>query len=192
MSGIMLALSGANGAAAGGGGGEVATDTFTGADLSALSANWTVTAGLFKVSGNAISPGQGGGISNAFWNANTFNDRQYSELTMTQYDGGVLLGPGVRMSAGNNGVNCIADNTQMYVNTYASGTETTILGPVTPPTVGQKLRLEADGTTLRIYFNATLAHTLTSVSMPSSGAAGIGGYENGLNTRGDPWAGGNL
>lgn len=198
MSGATVAVIAAQKIASGGGG-QVASDTFTGTDGASLSANWTTNWGSFIINTNAAASNASGASCAAYWNANTLNDRQYAELVAVAQSNGQFIGPAVRMQTGTTAstrtyASAVWDSSNMYVSTFVNDAQNVIAGPITGPGVGVLVRIEADGTTLRVYFDGALGgRTYNSVTgLQTSGRAGLDGYSNGTGTRGDSWACGNL
>lgn len=195
MSGALAAAIAGIYKAAAGGPTQLASDTFTGANGSSLSASWTVVFGAWQIQSNQATPNNVGASSFATWNANTFNNDQYAEVTNARATGsGNFAGVSVRCSLSvRTGASVVWDNSQCYISTWANGTQTVVAGPITPPSVGQVVRIEAQGTTLRVYFDGVLGgRSYTPAGLPASGAPGIEGYNN-SNTIGiDDWKAGNL
>lgn len=194
-----------------------ATDSFTtgtDATLQVYSANWTVTAGTFNVSestdnvwletyGNAL----------AYWNADSFNDNQYSKVTVTtNTTDAICAGPAVRCHA--SAVTCYAvvlgglyymfpddasgmvDKIQIvkFVNGARSWIGT--LGGRASPATGTVVELRATGTstvTLAVYYGGVYQFEETDSSSPiASGSAGMAGFANSVPPRLDDWEGGDV
>lgn len=182
-------------AAGGGGPTQIASDSFTGTNGDSLSTNWTVVQGAWQIQSNAATPNSVGASAAATWNANTFNDDQYAQVTNTAATGsGNYAGVSVRGSTSAfTMTSAVWDNTDMYVSTWVAGAQTVVAGPITAPTVGQVVRIEAEGTTLRVYFDGVLGgRSYTPAGMQSSGRPGIDGYNNSKTIRIDDWSAGNL
>lgn len=164
-------------------------------DGSFPSASWTDHSTTFVVGntgGNCYNTiGNWGG---AFWNADTFGNDQYAEITWGVTDP-TYAGPGVRMSGqdgARNGYALFGDTGTMYLRKWTSGTESGDLQTWTQSccTVGDTYRLEIVGTTLTAYYNGTpLSPTVTDSSI-ASGSAGMFMY--GSSARIDDWEGGNI
>lgn len=179
----------------GGGGGPIASDSFTGTNGDSLSANWTVVQGAWQIQSNAATPNTGGASAAATWNANTFNNDQYAQCTNLAATGsGNFAGVSVRGStAAFTMTSIVWDNTDAYVSTWVAGSQTVVAGPIAAPTVGQVVRIEAEGTALRIYYDGVLgSRSYTPANMQSSGRPGIDGYNNSNTVRIDDWSAGNL
>jgi F5/8 type C domain len=158
----------------------VASDNFNRAGPS-LGANWTVT-GSLSILSNAIQ-GQSAGDNFAAWTANTFNNDQWSQVTVTTITNGG--GPAVRISGGNF-YNCFANGTVILIINQASTHLATLTQTVSN---GDVLRMDAIGTALTCSLNGNIVLSVTD-SGNTSGSAGL--YIN--NSNGmvlDNWSGGN-
>jgi len=173
-----------------------ATDVFTAANGTALqtySASWTINNGAFDIQSNQAHPNHAVNNSLAHWNADTFSDNQYAQITVT--GAGLTVGVGVRMaaSAATGYVFLIEDSSRMSINRWLAGTSVRIGTQInTPiPAVGQVLRLEVTGHTLIGKVNGVTRVT-ASDSQIGSGWAGIIGVLNGATVLLDDWEGGDL
>jgi hypothetical protein len=174
-----------------------ATETFTdtnGTALATHNASWTVNSGSFVVQDNGCCP-TGSGVENlARWNADTFNNDQYSQcVAAILATGGVQAGVAVRVSTSGaeTAYGCYWDNTTAYIFKNVAGTWEQLGATVTPPTAGQLVRLEVSGTTLTLKYDGSTQTTRTDSAI-SSGAAGLAGYSSGGSGYLDDWEGGNL
>ncbi len=173
-----------------------------GTTLSAWSASWTAAATNFVGAGfdDACQPDLSNAFCAAFWNADVFNDAQYSQCPMSvnSFNGG----PAVRMSgSGVSGVQCYflqVTSTEVIVAKRSGGATTTLGAAITKPASGTTIRLEVStvggNAELRVYWASTLQATRTDSSSPIlSGSAGIAGNsasDNEVQFR--TWEGGNL
>lgn len=196
MSGALAAAIAASFKQAGGGGPtQIASDSFTGTNGAGLGANWTVVAGSWQITSNSAQPTAGAASAAATWNANTFNNDQYAQVTAAAATGtGHFAGVSVRGStAAFTMTSIVWDSTDAYVSTWVAGSQTVVAGPIAAPTTGQVVRIEAQGTTLRIYYDGVLGgRTYTPANMQSSGRPGMDGYNNSNTVRIDDWSAGNL
>lgn len=175
-----------------------ATDTFTGANGTALqtySANWTINAGAFQINTNACAPDSVGNECGAGWNADTFDNDQYSQCTLSAKSGSNAhaAGPGVRhANSGATYYGYYADGTTTaYAFKNVGGTWTQLGANFSSPAAGTVLRLEVSGTTLTIKHNGVSQGTRTDSAI-ASGRAGVVGYSASTGMRIDDWEGGNL
>ena len=173
-----------------------ATDDFNRTNANPAGGNWTTLKDLsaIQVSSNTVKGTSG--ESDAIWNADSFGNDQYSQITLVTNDNdGWRWGVLVR-GAG-------ASATTAYVlraNTWSAegcGLSSWVAGSLSLlQTVSQiigagtVIRLEAQGTTLRIYDDGVQIGTDQTNSSIASGSAGI----SMLNTTAaaDNWEGGNL
>lgn len=175
-----------------------ATDAFTAASDQALatySASWTIVAGGFTVmaDGDYVRCSSGNPAA-ARWNADAFNDNQYSQgVVKGPYS--ARIGPAARIDTG--GASTWYDYTYWEVDRQlakvVAGSRTQLGSSGPAPAANKVVRLECSGTTITpIYDGSTDASigAQTDASI-SSGAAGIGGIA-GADTRFDTWEGGNL
>lgn len=174
-----------------------ATDNFTGADgtnLTTYSGNWSLNNGNFRLFSNALRPlGTGSIECAARWNADTFADNQYAQATFVAGTAGVYAGIAVRLSISGADTyyafysDCTVDS---YFIKYVTGAYTEFaLGDPVPD--GSLVRMEANGTIIRVLIDGVQAYSVMDSSI-SSGAAGISGFDSGTGTRIDNWEGGNL
>ena len=64
-----------------------ASDAFTASNGTALqtySVNWTIQNGGFTINSNQVGPAQSGAECGAFWNADSFDNDQYSQATLAE------------------------------------------------------------------------------------------------------------
>lgn len=174
-----------------------AIDLFTGTDwteLSLYSANWTNNTGSAQIRNNSVL----GAISTDYWayhwNADVFNDNQYSQVVLNASVAWSYSGVSVR--------NDVSAATYYRFVADSAGTilEKSILGVLTQLgntgaaiVVSDIIRIEAEGTTIRPIINGTIQNPPGAItdSSISSGSAGIAGYSDG-ETYIDTWEGGNI
>ena len=181
-----------------------ATDDFQGTDGDALttySSNWTLNTGDFKIqeSGGAgrVTPDEPANEAGAHWNADSFNNDQYAELTLIASVGpAVFIGPAVRCAAsGGTYYGFYVSTAEKYLFKMVSGSFTTLASSSSNiPGANDVLRIEASGTTITPKVNGTTDSDLGAQtdSAISSGSAGICGYGSSSGTRGDDFEGGNV
>ena len=165
-----------------------ATDTFTtGANgfLEDYSASWTSNSGaqtmaLLAASDDVYARGGGGTLSLYHWNADTFNNDQYSQVKITAVASAGAVGPAARINTGTTktGYYYLMDwNLATYVEKVVSGTITT-LTTGDGATVNDVLRIECEGTTIRPKKNGSLdtSHGESTDSAIARGRAGFVWY----------------
>lgn len=179
-----------------------ATEDFTGT-AGNLSASWTQQRTTRRLQRN----GSGVGIQdatdasdvNAFWNADTFANDQYSQLVLVDRGDGAF---GVTVRAANTG-DSAWDAYEFYTDTISggghtelavivNGASTVLRSYATTVAAGNTIKLDVVGTTLTAYKNGVSLGT-QSDSTYSSGSAGINSW-SGNTTRPtfDNWEGGNI
>ncbi len=134
-----------------------------------LGANWTTATGFSDVNIASSIKAAASATSThcvAYWNANSFQDDQFSELTLVDFFGGSFVGPTLRHQPG-------ASNS-FYV-TYASASGTTIFkwrnGSAfqlqtsgTTWTAGDVIRFEVSGSTLTCKKNGSTVASVTDIT----------------------------
>ncbi len=176
-----------------------ATDAFTGSDGTALttySANWTLNFGNFALFSNSLRP-NGGDVNTdaaAHWNADTFGNDQYAQGTVPAIST-AYMGVAARCAtSAATFYNFLVNSDAYYLNKYVAGAGTNLGNTPSPDlTVGDTLRIEANGTSIVAKRNGTNKIGPITDSSITSGSAGVTG--NGTGTGGvriDNWEGGNL
>lgn len=174
-----------------------ATDVFTstnGTALTTYSSNWTNNDGAFVINTNAVAPNSAGQCC-AYWNADTFNNNQYSQATVTAIDSWVYIGVGVRIAASaGTYYGYYSDSADAsYLFKAVSGTFTLLGSFDTVFTTSLAIRIEANDTSIRPMRGGSTASIGTQTdSSISSGSAGIVGADAGTTSRIDNWEGGNI
>jgi len=193
------------GGAAGSTGLVVATDDFNRAN-GFLGANWQDSIPacdtFLTIQSNQVGPMADAGHALAYWKANSFNDNQWSQITLKNQIGawtGVILraeaGPVDRFYLGfvfTPTYYRIYNRWDGVFNSLATGNSVTW-------SVGDILKLDITGSvapaTIRMYRNGTqvLSYTIPSGTVKTGGAPGIGAFQPaGTALRLDDWSGGNL
>lgn len=170
---------------------EVASDDFTRAN-GGLGSNWsdTVDEGLTpEISSNQVIS-DGDGDAAAYWNADSFNDDQYSQITIVD-TGSDYSGAVVRASA----TDCVFGQINtiyggVAIVWYDGSSWTTIATNSYAVQNGDVLRTEVEGTTYSLYVNGNLKCSGVEASAPSSGASGLLVSTTGAIV--DSWSGGNI
>lgn len=175
-----------------------ASDTFTAADSTGLevyNTSWSEMGGAnsFRINTNAVYP-SGANDFGARWNADTFNDNQYAQLTIVAISVGPMIGPAVRCSSSANSYyEFYSDSGSSQVAKMVAGTWTQLGSNGAAAAVGNVLRIEADGTTITPKVDgSTSGIGVQTDSALTSGYGGLGGYDAGTGMRGDNWEAGNL
>ncbi|HTL39673.1 MAG TPA: LamG-like jellyroll fold domain-containing protein, partial [Methylomirabilota bacterium] len=181
---------GSGGGGTSGGGGGVLPQAFTAADGSSLTSydsNWTILGGGININTNAAY-GTAVNTSMAQWTAGTFNDNQYSQITIAALTASNWIGTAVRTQG--SGLNAyianITSGGNYEIDKIVNGSGTLLASGNTAVQAGDILRLEISGTTLTIKLNGTTL-TQTSDSTFSTGRPGIEFYGNSTSNRGDDW-----
>ncbi len=177
------------------------TDAFTdtnGTSLTAHSANWTANNGNAQINTNELAPNLAGDDLLVRWSADTFNNDQYAQAvaSLLAFLSTAYIGLAVRAST--SGANTTygvewAYGDQWYLYKTVAGTDTNLAsGSPSAWSQGDTIRLEAEGTTVRVKRNSTQFTTQTDSAI-ASGAAGVVGNGTATNvSRLDSWEGGNL
>lgn len=172
---------------------QVASDNFNRAD-GGLGANWTngPNGNSPAIVSQVVTSAVGFNDSDAFWNANAFNNNQYSQATFKALDADSFMGVTVRHSA----TDFVTAQNQNNIGGveiiwYNGGAFTSIASDTAGELVANDVvRLEAEGTTFRMYVNGSLRISGTNASAPASGRAGILVTNSGDQL--DDWSGGNI
>lgn len=174
-----------------------ATDNFTRANSGSLGANWTEQIHGLQISSNHATPVVSLTYQFVFWNADVFNNDQYSELTISNFDGSAGQdGPTVRASgtagsAQNYFMLCDLPNGRTQFYYYHGGTFTQIGTNITTAWAnGDIAHLEVSGTTFTLKRNGTTIGTETDSNI-GSGSAGFE-LRNPTNDTASLWTGGNV
>ena len=174
-----------------------ATDAFTGANGTALttySASWTANNGAFAINTNAVYSNSSSTETGAHWNADSFNDAQYAQITVKAIGSASLIGIAVRAAlSAASWVEYYGDSTASYLAKMVTSTWTQKGSDGGAFATSHLYRLEGSGTTFTPKDNSSVAGigAQTDASL-TSGYAGIAGYAASSSTRGDDWEGGNL
>lgn len=177
-----------------------ASDTFTNTNGTLLSAHgsWSLVSAAGKTSeiqGNAYTVTSGltfGDFSCYRWNADTFNDNQYSKCTMTALDGNSAIGVTARCASGANSYYwLIGDTGGLYKGVVVAGTSSDI-SSYTASSVNDVVEIRVSGTTIGAWRNGSSLGDNTDSNLSSGYAGVITQWFTGQTSRGDSWEGGNL
>lgn len=177
-----------------------ATDSFTtdtDQAIESYSASWSVVTGVMRViaSTDDVRSDTNNDETCARWNADAFNDDQYSEGTLSGVGSGAFIGVSVRCSASAaTYYGYYVDVDETYMFKQVSGSFTQLGSKGTGGSATDVLRLEASGTTITPIKNGSEdtevgAQTDSAIG---SGSAGLCGYWDSVQPRIDDWEGGNL
>ena len=174
-------------------GGPLATDAFNRANENPIAGNWSSVVANLQLLNNAAqaaSPNTGvNGV--AFYNALTWPADQWSEVTISRLSSTAGdNGPAVRIASGAPTYYYAAvfagGSLEIYRSINHSWTRLLVAGTAA---VGDRVRLEAQGTTLRVYRNGVLLGSVQDTQI-ATGSAGMG--QDGTSGAMDDWAGGGL
>lgn len=177
-----------------------ATDTFTTAtdqNLDVYSSNWTDNGDAFDVQASTDTVlSTSGDYRVAWWNADTFDNDQYSEAEVSALGSGAYMGVAVRASGAAGSEDAYVtytDSGTCYLEKIVGGTVTE-LSSTSGPSTGQVLRIEAEGSTITVKYDGstTGAPSSTTDSSITSGSAGLAVAFSSASTRFDNWEGGNI
>lgn len=174
-----------------------ASDNFNRADgnLQTGSANWTlVGTGNLAISANEITPARSGNPVLYRWNADTFANDQYAQLTITNVTTNGALGPAARVQTATTGayfLSTFSGASQSFLMKIINNGAMTQIGSGFTTANGDIIRLEVEGTSLRVYKNTVLQFTQTDSSL-ATGSGGLFGNDFDDTCTGDNWTAGDL
>lgn len=181
-----------------------ATDDFNRADdATGLGANWTLMGApaVFNVVDLQARVPINGDPGSAYWNGFVPTDDQYAEVTIGQeLDtlAGFGTGPMVRMSTGADTgywACCnvaAAEEIGLYeVTAGVIGTPLATYNAGAAPTAGDVIRIEAQGTTIRVLVNTVERISVTDATL-TSGRVGVRGEADVAYSFINDWGGGDL
>jgi hypothetical protein len=129
------------------------------------------------------------------WNGDTFDDDQYSQATLAAKPASdsFFIGVGCRHAAAGTASYYLyyTANTQTFFGKLITGTFTAFGAVMGGRTVGEVLRIEAEGTTIRAKVDGAAVRTQTDSAL-TTGAAGLTGYDTSTTLRLDDWEAGNV
>ena len=159
----------------------------------ALGSNWSSSGGnaAYTIISNTAASSSAQVEEGVWWNATTFANDHFAEVTITQTASNAFIGPAVRVSSGGNYYGFYADNATRYLISVVGGTWTQLATLGTGFSNGDVVRLEVEGTTLRAYVNSTLWTSVTNSSL-SSGSAGLTSWANNTDGRVDDFTAADL
>jgi len=178
---------------------QLAADDFNRADGDPGS-NWTVMGGglsKFEIRSNGAGTDTNFNHETGLWTAITWPNDQYSELTATilaaSIQAAVVRGSTGAQTAYLGGFsNADAGNKNRRIWKYVAGTYTSLATEAVLVAAGDVLRLEVQGTTIRLYVNGTLRLNATDSDI-ASGSPGLYLRHNNTSVAVlDDWSGGNF
>jgi hypothetical protein len=170
-----------------------ATDNFARGAQSDLGANWTdVYNGLSTTAGDQATLDVAADYNIALWNADSFNDDQYSQAV---YVSGSFGGVAVRVSGSGgtrNAYYALVAVAGSRLSKVVNGSITDLIGSGSfpNPTAGQLIKITVTGDELEVFYDGVSQGTTTDASL-TSGSAGLIGYHSGTVLM-DDWEGGNI
>ena len=164
------------------------TDNFNRANETPLAGNWTCqpAAGV-NLSTNHLTGATDIAWQGAFWNANSFNNDQWSQGTVgTIYH---LQGVTVRASASTNSFYMFGSYSSTHYRLYkvTAGTAVQLGSDYGAPVANDVIKLSVTGTVLTPYINGTPQSTVSDATF-ASGSAGVMLFDTSANL--DDWSGG--
>jgi fibronectin type III domain protein/lysyl oxidase len=170
------------------------TDAFDRANENPIAGNWTSGPGNFgdlQIVGNVVQSVTAGVDGAAYYNAVAWPDDQWSEVELRSV-GREQGGPAVRLSATAVTGYVFAVNsggTTYFIAKGLDGWTPTLASGAHAFAVGDVLRLEVQGNTLRAYVNGTLIDSVVDSDIPS-GNSGLWIWDHAAGLTFDDWAGG--
>jgi hypothetical protein len=188
---------------------QQAADTFTGSNANPIAGNWTRVSTLSNfgtaqlLSNAAVAAVTSPQRASYYWNAQAFDNDQWSQITVTTCNGTSICGVATRESTSGAaseyqgtwvGVSGLGVNGGCRIQKFVSGTSTTLAScSGIKLSSGDSVVQASIGTTLSLYFNGVLIMTITDSSL----AAGSPGFQMfavsaATDTVEDNWTGGNV
>jgi hypothetical protein len=156
----------------------------------AIGASWTQDSGTWTIASNVAGKASAAGFDQARYASDLGSADHYCEIELRTNNGGIAAGPAVRMSATGSYALYIF-SPDIYIVKIASGSPTTLNQTAQSIAIGQVLRLEAQGTTLRGYVDGVLKLTATDSTYTTQLRCGMFQYGNSGGTI-DNWRAGDL
>lgn len=172
------------------------SDLFNRADTNnSIGGNWTNLDNAWSITGNMAEPFNVA-WSSAYWTGTVLSNDHYSEITIGTFSGGSAMGPMVRMKTDFSYYYLYIDPAGfIYLQKIVAGAAAVTLATITQAcVVGDVVRLEVQGSTLRSYYNTVLKDTSTDTAIPTSSYAGFFAFPVGAvgNSKINAWAGGDV
>ena len=179
----------------------LASDNFNRAD-GGLGSNWTTTTGdsAPTIVSNAVRVSATATGNSAFYNAVTWPNDQWSEVVISACSGTGEVGAIVRAAPAANTYyyaavqGTLGAGAAVNIHKFVAGTFSPMVNTTATVVANDVLRLEAEGTTIRLKINGSTVLSTTDGSI-SSGSAGVSPYvDSGADTQSilDSWQGGDF
>jgi hypothetical protein len=172
----------------------MATDSFTRPD-GALGANWTVEAGSVVIASHAATSGTLNVSCQAIWTANSFTNDQSSEVTFVSIGSGSFAGPLIRYTTGGGGNFYFVSYGQGAGNLnlfkVIAGSQSALATTAFTVNNGDKLGIEATGTTITVKVNGVVKQSVSDSSL-ATGSPGMIFFDPSVHTSISPWTGTSL
>jgi hypothetical protein len=174
-----------------------ATDSFTnsnGTQLETHDSSWTINNQGFDIQSNACA-GDAWAYSMAHWNADSFDDDQYSEAVIDSQNGSGGIGVSGRVAAAAETAYCYYEQAgYKKVSRVTAGSRQILASDNSTFSISDVIRIECDSTTITPVLNGSTdtdlgAQTDSSIT---SGSAGVYATSDYTDERIDDWEGGNL
>lgn len=178
-----------------------ATDAFTGTSGTSLptySGSWTVNNGAFAIRSNNVGGSSAGNECGARWNADTFNNDQYSQATLIGVPStAAAIGPACRVATGGAATyygvyyDGGASPSRGFLFKMVAGTWTQIGTNISGVALNSVIKIDASSTTITAYDDGVSVKSGTDSAI-ASGSAGLTAYGADSTATEDNWEGGNL
>jgi hypothetical protein len=166
-----------------------------GTALTTYDSNFQNNSGALVINTNGVCPNSSTNEIGVRWNGDSFNADQYSQGTLAAKPASdsFFIGVGCRHAAAGTASYYLyyTANTQTFFGKLVAGSFTAFGAVMGGRTVGDVLRIEAEGTTIRAKINGAQQRAQTDSAL-ASGAAGLTGYDTSTTLRLDDWEAGNL
>ncbi|OGE98126.1 MAG: hypothetical protein A3G89_01015 [Candidatus Doudnabacteria bacterium RIFCSPLOWO2_12_FULL_42_9] len=182
---------GSGGSGGGAGGSSTLPESFSSGSV--LSGSWTtVSSGAFGISSTAVHSNAAAADTMAYWNAASFNDNQYAEMTVTAVASGTHIGVAVRVQSGSHsGYGAYCDGTEIKLIEWSAGAQDTVHYTGSACSTSDLLRLEVTGSTIVLKRNGSTLTTVSDATF-STGKPGLVGRGDQTTTLGDSWNAGSI
>jgi hypothetical protein len=169
----------------------LATDSGTGANQNPIAGNWTNITSALEIQrlSNQFVPKTMSTVGCAYWNAVTWQNDQWAQITVEASSSFSGVGPCVRVneSGTNTAYKFLWDGTALgtpgtwFIEKVVAGTTTTLIqssGTSIAVSAGDTLLGVVNGTGLYLYYNGVLVGAWQGDASISSGAAGLIAFSN--------------
>ncbi len=169
-----------------------ATEDFAG--TGALSANWTAQTGDPRRTADEGEGGSVGANNSAFWNADVFNNDQYSKAIVRSIHYPAVTVRQLGTGSGRQGYQFTASDAFGGIYRTDAGIDALIQSITTSPSSGDEIKITVEGSTIRAWVNGVQVGTDQADATYASGSAGFTVFPGSVVADGhiDNWEGGNL